>query len=81
MTDNYQDKKTKLVAVRMGGLQHAELKKMEEKWNEIRHWYGRITVSKLICMAVDDLISGKQEGRKKYLERLEEVKRKKKERR
>lgn len=55
----YKDK-TKLVAFRINPEQHEKLTKLAAALNQNSWSYGKITVSQLICDAVDDLTAGDQ---------------------
>ncbi len=78
MSDIYSDhKKTKMVSLRIDPKDHEKLVAMTTKYNEChRGYWGKKTVSKMICAALDDFINGDQKQRKDFDETVKTKKKK-----
>jgi hypothetical protein len=70
MTDNYHEEgvKNKLVALRISEHRIVQLKAIVEKNNAGLHYYGKTTVSKLICAAIEDFVEGKTDNQDRFKE-------------
>jgi len=77
MTD-YGNKKSKLITLRMNPESHEKITKMTEQYNTHKgYWhYGKKTVSKMLCMAIEDFINGDQKQRKDFDETVKSKKKK-----
>lgn len=75
MTD-YGHKKSKLITLRMDPKVHKKITEMTERYNAAKsYWhYGKKTVSKMLCMAVEDFINGDQKHRKDFDETIKSKK-------
>lgn len=69
MSDLYSlRKKTKLITLRMSPEVYQKINEMKEQYNaaESRWYYNRKTVSKMLCMAIEDFINGNQKQREDF---------------